>query len=87
VISAFVQDKDVVTAVEEIQQAVSSLSIPEGYVVSYEGDYASQKEANRRLLFVGLAVLAGIYLVLLTVLRKHKIVLQVLLDVVTAFLG
>jgi HME family heavy-metal exporter len=86
VISAFVQWRDVVSAVEEIREAVWSLVIPSGYTVSYEWDYASQKAANRQLLLVWLAVLWWIYLVLLTVLRKHNIVLQVLLDVLTAFL-
>jgi len=86
VISAFVQWRDVVSAVEDIQDAVDTVRIPEWYVVSYEGDYASQKQANRQLLLVWLAVLVWIYLVLLTVLKKHHIVLQILLDVLTAFL-
>jgi Cu/Ag efflux pump CusA len=86
VISAFVQWRDVVSAVEEIQWAVGSIRIPDWYVVLYEWDYASQKAANRQLLLVWLAVLAWIYLVLLTVLKKHHIVLQILLDVLTAFL-
>ena len=86
VISAFVQERDVVSAVEDIKTAVGKLSLPQWYVVSYEWDYASQKAANRSLLLVWLAVLAGIYMVLLTVLKKHRVVMQVLLDVVTAFL-
>ncbi len=86
VISAFVQERDVVSAVEEIKAAVDTLTFPQWYVVSFEWDYASQKAANRSLLLVWLAVLAGIYMVLFMVLKQHRIVFQVLLDVVTAFL-
>ena len=86
VISAFVQERDVVSAVEDIKTAVGKLTLPQWYVISYEWDYASQKAANRSLLFVWLAVLAGIYMVLFMVLKQHRIVMQVLLDVITAFL-
>ena len=86
VISAYVQWRDVVSAVEDIQVAVWQMSIPEWYVVSYEWDYASQQEANRMLVLVGIVVIAGIYLVLLLVLKKHRIVWQTFLDVLTAFL-
>lgn len=87
VISAYVQGRDVVSAVEDMQSVVWDMSVPEWYVISYEWDYASQQQANRTLTLVGLAVIAGIYLVLLLVLKKHRIVLQTFLDVLTAFMG
>ena len=87
VISAFVQWKDVVSAVEEVRQwVISNVQLPAWYRVSYEWDYASQKEANRNLMLISIVVLVCIYFVLFTVLKKHRIVSQILIDVTTAFL-
>lgn len=86
-ITGFVQDRDVVSAVEELKTKVSTLGIPSGYFVSYEGDYQAQQEATKRLSIIAIFVLAAVVLVLFWHFRSLALVSQVLLSVVVAFLG
>lgn len=86
-ITGFVQDRDVVSAVEELKTKVSTLGIPAGYFVSYEGDYQAQQEATKRLSLIAIFVLFSVIMVLFWHFRSLMLVGQVLLSVVVAFLG
>ena len=78
---------DVVSVVEGIQSQVSKLSIPNGYLVSYEGDYQSEQQASRQLLIMAILVLIGVATVLYWQFRSVVIIAQILLGVVVAALG
>jgi len=86
VVSAFSQWRDVVSVVEEIKEKVDKIQLPIGYYVSFEWDYAAQKEATRRIVVLALFILIAIAFVLHSILKKWLLVWQVLLDVITAFL-
>lgn len=75
------------SAVEELKTKVSSVGIPDGYFVSYEGDYQAQQEATKRLSVIVLFVLVGAVMVLFWHFRSIALVGQVLLSVAVAFLG
>jgi len=86
-VSAFVQDRDVVSIVEELKNKVTDLHLPTGYFVSYEGDYQSQQEATRRLGFIGIGVLLGVFLVLYWYFKEVTFAFQVMLSIPAAFIG
>lgn len=86
-ITGFVSDRDVVSTVEELKAKVAKLGIPDGYFVSYEGDYQAQQEATKRLSVIAIFVLAGVIMVLYWHFRSLMLVGQILLSVVVAFLG
>ncbi len=87
VISAFVQDRDVVSIVEELKTKVAALQLPTGYFVSYEGDYQSQQAATRELALMGVLVLLGIFAILYWYLKSVNLTLQIMLSIPTAFVG
>lgn len=86
-ITGFVSDRDVVSAVEELKTKVSTLWIPSGYFVSYEGDYQAQKQATRQLSIIAIFVVIWVIMVLFWHFRSLMLVSQILLSVVVAFLG
>jgi len=87
VISAFVQDRDVVSVVEELKTKITALQLPTGYFVSYEGDYQSQQAASRELALMGVLVLFGIFAILYWYLKSINLTLQIMLSIPTAFVG
>ena len=78
---------DVVSVVEGIRSRIDQLRIPEGYTVSYEGDYQSQQQASRQLLFMGVLVLLGVVTILYWHFGSIVIIGQIMLEVVIASLG
>lgn len=86
-ISAFAQDRDVVSIVEELKKEVTALQLPAGYFVSYEGDYQSQQAATRRLALIGIGALIGVFLVLYWYFQETAFAIQVMLAIPAAFIG
>jgi CzcA family heavy metal efflux pump len=86
-ITGFIKDRDVVSAVEELKTKVSTIGIPPGYFVSYEGDYQAQQEATKRLSLIAVFVILSVVMVLFWHFRSLMLVGQVLISVVVAFLG
>ncbi len=86
-VSAFVQDRDVVSIVEELKKGVEALKLPPGYFVSYEGDYQSQQAATRRLAMIGIGALIGVFLVLYWYFKEVTFAIQVMLAIPAAFIG
>ena len=59
---------DLVSAVDELKRRVAEeLVLPEGYTISYEGEYLAQKEASRTIAVTSLLVL----LVVIFLLHSH----------------
>lgn len=87
VISAFVQDRDVVSVVEDLKLRVAQIKMPAGYFVSYEGDYEAQQQASRRLALIGVGVICVVFGILYWHFKSSNLALQVMLSVPTAFIG
>lgn len=87
VVSAFVQDRDVVSVVEELRSRVAKMSLPTGYFVSYEGDYEAQRAASRNLAVIGVGVLIAVFGVLYWHFKNANLAAQVMLSIPTAFIG
>ncbi len=88
VVSANYQGRDIVGAVESVRRTIETKGrLPEGVAASFEGTYKSQKENSRRLAGLFLAGLLLIFLVLYHGFRSTPTVLQIMLNVPTAFIG
>ena len=80
--------RDLDGLVNEIRTKVDShVNLPEGYFLSYGGQFESQQQASR--LMIGLATLAvlGVFLVLYMYFKSTFIAVQVMLNIPMAFIG
>lgn len=88
VISANVQDRDLRGAVNDIQQRIAAdVDLPEGYYVSYGGQFESEAKASRTLLFASLGALVIIFLLLYGEYRDFSQSLIILLNMPLAMIG
>ena len=88
VIRCNTQDRDLASAVAEIQQRVQkNVIMPEGYFVEYGGQFESQQSATRTIaVLAGISVI-GMFIVLMILFPSVRVVLQILNALPTAFIG
>lgn len=88
VIRCNTQDRDLASAVAEIQQRVqNNVVMPEGYFVEYGGQFESQQSATRTIgVLAGISVV-GMFIVLMILFPSVRVVLQILNALPTAFIG
>ena len=80
--------RDVTNLVQRLQREVASkVRLPEGYFVTFEGEFQAQQNATRRIALLTAAVLALIGLLLFGYFRTPIFALQVLLDIPLALVG
>ncbi len=88
VIRCNTQDRDLASAVAEIQQRVSTqVTLPEGYFVEYGGQFESQQRATTLILMLAAVSVIGMFVVLMILYPSVRIVLQILNALPTAFIG
>lgn len=88
VIRCNTQDRDLASAVEEIQQRVNAqLVLPEGYFVEYGGQFESQQRATSLILVLAAISVVAMYVVLMILFPSMRVVLQILNALPTAFIG
>lgn len=88
VVSCNVQDRDLGSAVKEMQETVATeLKLPQGYYLEYGGQFESQQSASKLILILSLFSFAGIYLVLFSHFKSNRIVLQIMLNIPLALIG
>jgi CzcA family heavy metal efflux pump len=87
-VSANVAGRDLVSAVEEAREKISSsVVLPTGYFITYGGQFESQASASRLILILGAASFAGMFLVLYLQFQNVSLALQVMLNIPLAFIG
>lgn len=82
--------RDLVSVVEDIQAAVDEKvvpTLPAGYFIAYGGQFEAQREANFRLLVLGIFSMAGIFLLLFKCLNSWRAALQVMINIPLAAIG
>ncbi len=80
--------QDLVGAIEQLQKKVEdTVHIPEGYSVSYEGEYQAQRDASQRIALLSLAVLLVIAFLLYNFFRTPVFMAQVICDIPLALIG
>ena len=88
VISCNVQDRDLGSTVKDIQNKLNTeLKLPQGYYITYGGQFESQQSASRMILYLSLFSLAGIFIVLYSHFRSGIIVAQIMLNIPLALIG
>lgn len=88
VIRCNTQDRDLASAVAEIQQRVSSqVALPEGYFIEYGGQFESQQRATTLIVVLAAISVVGMFVVLMILYPSVRIVLQILNALPTAFIG
>jgi Cu/Ag efflux pump CusA len=82
--------RDLVSVVQDIQQAASEKIEPilkDGYYIEYGGQFEARRDANRRLLVLGVFAVAGVFLLLFKCLGSWRAAIQVMVNVPLAAAG
>jgi len=80
--------RDVSSLVPKLQQAVAAqVKLPEGYFVSFEGEFVAQREASRRIALLSAVVVVIIAFLLYGYFRTPFFAFQVLFDIPLALVG
>jgi CzcA family heavy metal efflux pump len=88
VISANVAGRDLGTVVAEMRAAMArDVPMPAGYRVEYGGQFESEQSASRRLLIQSVAVLAGLFILLVLAFGQPRDALLVMLNLPLALIG
>ena len=88
VVSSNVSGRDLGSVVQDIQTAVAEqVPMPQGYRVEYGGQFESQQSATERLLILGAAVIAGLFMMLVLAFGRAKDALLVMLNLPLALIG
>ncbi|MDY0034814.1 MAG: efflux RND transporter permease subunit [Zoogloea oleivorans] len=88
VVMANVAGRDLASVVDDIRRKIAAqVKLPAGYHVEYGGQFESAEEAGRTLLFLGVGVIAGIFLLLFVAFRTARDALLVMLNLPLAIIG
>ncbi|MBK1853761.1 efflux RND transporter permease subunit [Verrucomicrobiaceae bacterium 5K15] len=88
VVSINPTSKDLVSLVEDLQKQVAQkVDLPDGYFISYEGQYVAQQEASKRIALMSVLVLVIIAFLLYSYFGTAVFTLQVLADIPIALIG
>jgi heavy metal efflux pump (cobalt-zinc-cadmium) len=88
VVMCNVAERDLKSVVEDIQLSVqTAVALPSGYHVEYGGQFESAEEASRTLLFLGVVVVVGIFLLLFVAFHSTRDALLVMLNMPLALIG
>ncbi|MBA3972390.1 MAG: efflux RND transporter permease subunit, partial [Bacteroidetes bacterium] len=87
VISCNVQGRDLGSTVKELQEKIGEIALPEGYFVTYGGQFESQQEATRLIGILSIFAFLGIFLVLYSHFKSSRIVIQIMLNIPLALIG
>lgn len=79
---------DLGSVVDAIAQRVrDNVELPQGYYVEYGGQFEAAEEAARTLLYLGVLVILGIFLLLVVSLKSTRDALLVMLNLPLALIG
>lgn len=87
-VSANAAGRDLVGVVQEARRRINeAIELPEGYYLTYGGQFESQAEASRLILFLSCISFAAMFLVLFLQFRSVSLALQVMMNIPLAFIG
>lgn len=88
IVSANTQGRDLGSVIKEIQDSLrDKLPLPQGYFITYGGQFQSQQSATRMIALLSIFSLLMIFLVLYAHFHSSITVLQVLLNIPLALIG
>ena len=88
VVQSNVSGRDLRGVVSDIQARVSrNVTLPQGYHVEYGGQFESEAQASRQLLWLSVGVIAAIYFILSTAFGSSRDGLLIMLNLPLALIG
>ena len=87
VVQANVENRDLDSAVQDIQATIGKLQMPEGYFVQIGGQFESQRQASRLILLLGVISVLAIFVVLYAHFKSGFIAIQIMLNIPMALIG
>ncbi len=88
VISANSHGRDLGSLIKEIQNKINhKVKLPEGYFIEYGGQFESQQEATKLIIFLGMISLLGVFFVLFIHFKSVALTFQIMLNVPLALIG
>ena len=80
--------RDLGSVIADIKQTVSNnVKLPEGYFVTYAGQFEEQQEASRRIILLSIVALVVVFVVLYSTYSSVSLVCQILIAIPAAFVG
>ncbi|MCH7985199.1 MAG: efflux RND transporter permease subunit, partial [Acidobacteria bacterium] len=88
VVMCNVAERDLRSVVNDVQRNVrASVSLPRGYHIEYGGQFESEAEASRLLLWLGVAVILGILVILTAAFRSFSDAVIIMFNLPLALIG
>jgi CzcA family heavy metal efflux pump len=88
VVQCNVSGRDLRSVVDDIQQRVAgAVSLPQGYHIEYGGQFESEAQASRQLLWLSLGVVAAIFFLLMSAFGSARDGALVMLNLPLALIG
>ena len=88
VVQCNVAGRDLRSLVNDIQKRVQAeVPVPRGYHIEYGGQFESEARASERLLWLGLAVIVGIFVILTSAFHSSRDALIIMLNLPLALIG
>lgn len=88
VVQANTSGRDLNSVIQDIRDQVSKkVKVPEGYFISYGGQFESQQKASRMMMLLGTLSIIGVFLVLFLHFRSSFIAIQIMLNIPMALIG
>jgi CzcA family heavy metal efflux pump len=80
--------RDVSNLVVTLQEKVASqVKLPEGYFITFEGEFQAQKEATQRIVIFSSIVFIAVFIMLFGYFKSSMLALQVLVNIPLALMG
>ncbi len=80
--------RDVSNLVVKLQEQVAEkIKLPEGYFITFEGEFQAQKDATQRIAIFSSVIFIAIFLMLFSYFRSGILSLQVLVNIPLALMG
>jgi CzcA family heavy metal efflux pump len=88
VISSNVAGRDLGSVVDDMRSVVArEVPMPPGYRVEYGGQFESQQSASRRLMVLGVGVIAGLFMLLVLAFGRTRDAVLIMLNLPLALIG
>lgn len=88
VISANIAERDLRNVIKDIQQKIDTeITLPDGYRIEYGGQFESEEQASKTLLFASILALMVIYLILYQEFKNLKLTSIIMINLPLALIG
>lgn len=87
-ISCNIAGRDLGTTVEEMKKRIDAeIKPPQGFYITYGGQYEAQQDASKKILWMSLLAFMGIFVVLYAHFRSWRMTVQIMLNIPLALIG